>query len=181
MCSSTALISGALSSPRKNASSTCSFGQRNLVIRLGNPESEIRQILACQGGQSRFSGPRSAGQHAVPRRQARPGRAGIRRVHRRHRDPGRCHPRQAQPEPAGHQHDPRTAWRAALRIDHRPCASRWGTAGDRSVEDQFQGTGGALRRGDAQENRSRSAEGRDPRPAARAGAPEPNARRLQRK
>ena len=69
---------------------------------------------------ARLLRPRAAGRHALPRREARPGGAGVRRPRGLHRDAGRRHPRQAEPEPAGHLAGDGRDQRAARRVHHRP-------------------------------------------------------------
>ena len=112
--------------------------------------------------------PRAAGGHALSRRQARPGGAGVRRAGGLHRDAGRRHPRQAEPEPAGHLGgDGRRSTTlldesiTGMTIrDRRP-------AGARPLEDQLRGARAAVQGVQAQEHRPRSAQGRHPRPSWR--------------
>jgi type I restriction enzyme R subunit len=89
---------------------------------------------------------------------------------------GRGHPRQAQPEPAGHFAGDGADQRPARSIHHRPRNPRTGAAGARPVEDQLRGAGATLQGIEAQEHRPRSAQGRDPRPVGKNDPVEPHPR-----
>ena len=128
---------------------------------------------------ARLLRPRAAGRHALPRRQTRPGRARVRPAGGRHRDAGRRHPGQAQPQPAGHLDHHGADHRAARRVHHRPDDPRGGSAGHRPLQDQLRGPRAALQGIEAQEHRPRGAQGRDPRQARQARAPEPHPRGLR--